>query len=150
MAPQVTTGLRAPLYQSSLGKVIDRYERDPDPLKLFRELATLRALAEQYIVNYEEFRDQLNAWYIHEIVAKGSDKGVQRPPRILDLYDARILLDDIGKMVARIEKIRSQNAISRPELERLMAEMGRIVKYTTDEETATRIWEGWRQIRVRE
>ena len=110
------------------------------PLGLSTELATLRALTHDFIDRYEENRDQLAAWY--------ADREKARPPRILDQYDASKLLDDVGKMVARIEKISSQDAVSRPELLRLMGEMGRIVARRCDEQTANEIAEEWGQSRI--
>jgi hypothetical protein len=47
-------------------------------------------------------------------------------------------------VVERIEKARSQNAISRPDLVRVMQEMGRVVeRYVRDPETLERIRDGW-------
>lgn len=57
------------------------------------------------------------------VMRDGPDKS--KPRTVLDLADAHVLLDSIGRMVERIEKIKSQNAISRPELNRVMHEMFR-------------------------
>ena len=143
------------IYDSTLGEAIERFEQDPDALSLFRELATLRALTERFIVRYEEFREQLDAWYEDWTLA--NPKGQPpRPPRLLDLYDARVLLDDVGKMVARIEKIRAQNAISQPEMIRLMTEMARVVDHVVSRDVEAgqaeaikeEVRERWLQIRL--
>lgn len=72
-----------------------------------------------------------------------------KPRQMMDLADAYRMLDAVGKMVKRIEDIRAQNAISRPELLRIMQEMGRVVaRYVGDEETREKIQDAWLQIRA--
>lgn len=72
-----------------------------------------------------------------------------KPRTILDLADAGRLLDMVGKMVERIEKIRAENAISRPDLIRVMGEMARVLQlHVTDRETLEKIVAGWEAIRV--
>jgi hypothetical protein len=75
-----------------------------------------------------------------------------KPRQMLDLADAYRMLDAIGRMVKRIEDIRAQNAISRPEFFRVMGEMGRVVETYNDEPDPVRrlekIREGWLSIRL--
>lgn len=72
-----------------------------------------------------------------------------RPRQILDVSAAHTMLAEITKIVERIERIRSANAISRPDLLRVMAEMGRVVEaHVSDEQARNRITEGWLAIRV--
>jgi hypothetical protein len=51
-----------------------------------------------------------------------------RPRQTLDIADAANILAEIGKLVERIEKARAINAISRPEMNRIMHEMWRSVE----------------------
>jgi len=80
-------------------------------------------------------------------VLRGAEAAA-KPKTVLDLSDAYRVLDAIGKMVERVEKARSANAISRPELNRVIHEMGRVVDtalpMTPDgDEMRKRIREGW-------
>lgn len=61
-----------------------------------------------------------------EILRLGT--GDAKPRTVLDISDAYRILAEIGRMVERVEKIRSANAISRPELNRIMQEMWRAVE----------------------
>lgn len=72
-----------------------------------------------------------------------------RPRQILDVSAAHSMLGEITKIVERIERIRAANAISRPDLLRVMAEMGRVVEaHVGDEKAREKIQEGWLAIRV--
>lgn len=72
-----------------------------------------------------------------------------KPRRVLDLSDAVGHLDVISKMVHRVEQARATNAISRPELLRVMTEMGRVVQaHVSDTEVLNRIRDGWLSIRL--
>ena len=70
---------------------------------------------------------------------------------VLTVSDTRELADDkSGSTLAeRIEKARTANAISRPDLLRFTAEMGRVVeRHVTDAETLNKIKDGWMGIRL--
>jgi len=84
-----------------LRKLIQAHEEDPDPLNLLPELALGRALFEDFLKRAKEAGNSLDA-----VAAMG-------------------LLEAIARIVKRIEDIRSQDAISRPELIRVVTEMGR-------------------------
>lgn len=72
-----------------------------------------------------------------------------RPKQYIDLSSAIGYIDVISKIVDRIEKNRSANAISRPELMRVMAEMGRAVAANVpDVETRRAIERDWLRIHV--
>lgn len=83
----------------------------------------------------------------HELVA---DK--RKPREILDIADAYRILSEITKIVERIEKIRAIDAISRPDLHRLVQEFGRVVEaYNNEPDPKLRlekIIEGWLRIRL--
>ena len=80
-------------------------------------------------------------------VLAGPDADIARPRSILDLADARSILGEIGRMVERVEKIRSANAISRPELNRIMQELWRSVELRVGEQPIKdAIREDWMQV----
>lgn len=75
-----------------------------------------------------------------------------KPREILDISDAIRHVDVISKVIDRVEKARAANAISRPNLFRLMAEMGRIVEHFNSEPDAEtrlqKVREGWLSLRL--
>jgi hypothetical protein len=75
-----------------------------------------------------------------------------KPREILDISDAIRHVDVISKVIDRIEKARSANAISRPNLFKLMAEMGRVVEHFNSEPDADvrlqKIRDAWLAIRL--
>lgn len=115
---RVTNGARSLVKTSSLRELIETEKGRTDPLNLVEELAILRALRGELLAG-----ENVNA------------------------DAAQKLLDATGRMVERIERIRSQNAISRPELNRVMHEMWRSVDgRIPDEELKGKIREDWMRI----
>ena len=113
-------GLRSRYAKASIADLIAQHQADPDPLNLLPELATLRALLESRL------------------------KRKQIEPEA-----AARLITAIASVVARIEKIRSENAISRPEFFRLMQAMATVVeKHVTDPDALKGISDGWLAIRT--
>lgn len=89
--------------RKALAKEAARLVADPDPLNLLQELAMARALFQDYL-NRNEKTD-------------------------IDVSDAMEHVEAISRIVKRIEDIRAQDAISRPELIRVMTEMGRSTEH---------------------
>lgn len=75
-----------------------------------------------------------------------------KPVRIMDLADARGLLDTITKAVERIQRSRAAMHISRKDFFRVMTEMGRVVELSNtiaDPETRLdAIRDGWKALRL--
>lgn len=72
-----------------------------------------------------------------------------KPTQILDQADAYRILSEITKIVERMERIKAQNAISRPELLRVMSEMGRVVeRHVAEKEIREKIRDGWLGIHI--
>ena len=105
--------------REELRSLIEEYAADPDPLNLVEELAALRALLTDYLA---------------------------RPDA--EHKEAVGFLEAISRVVKRIEDVRSQDAISRPELARIYQEMWRAVQTECDPETSERIGEAWLRIRL--
>ena len=82
------------------------------------------------------------------VEALQNDNG-NKPHQVLDIGDAYRILSEITKIVERHERIKSANAISRPDLARVMGEMARVVgTYIDDQATLQKIKEGWLGIRI--
>lgn len=149
-AVSTTHGRYSRIQRVKLKDLIEELENDPDPLDLFPELATARALFIDWIDRYDEFTGALLAWYTYDEDADEEDEGRPAGPRkILDIADGYRLLDNIRRVVATIEKISAENAISRPELLRVMTEMGRVVESVVkDPDQLEKIKGGWGGIRI--
>lgn len=121
--------------------LIAQHANDPDPLDILPEIAAARALFQDFIERYEDNSRALIAWHESYI----SDKAVNpKPVQVLDIADAYRILDTVSRMVERVEKVRAANAISRPDLNRIMNEMGRAVLLNVvEEETRKRIHDAW-------
>jgi len=132
----------------------DEYEKNPDPLNIFPELALARALLHDFLDRYGRMRDALLAW--HEARMNGSDaeapdgKSVpMAPTKILDIADAHRQIEGITRIVERIEKMRNADAISKAELLNVLRGMARIVEmHISDEVILEKIKVGWSNIRL--
>jgi hypothetical protein len=177
-------------------ELTEQFERDPDPLNIFPELAAARATFVHFIERHEEFTEALLAWHadwqlrrrplpedlllsleavVDEWEIAIGEKGLEatetqkgnasaarkfitvlrgqddatKPRTVLDISESIRHLDTITKMVEREEKKRSANAVSRPDLNRIMHELWRAVEATVgDDEQKQRIRTHWLQIRL--
>lgn len=142
-AKPIKTGRYSTIKREQLRNLIEQHEADPDPLNILPELAVTRALFQDFIERYDKWRDALLAW--HESFGREGEK----PMQMLDISDAYRIVSEATKIVERIEKIRAANAISRPDLFRVIGEMGRVVeRFVTDPVMLEKIKDGWLSIRV--
>jgi hypothetical protein len=176
---RITHGRYSGIQRESLRSLIEQHESDPDPLNILPELAAARALFQDFAERYDAFRDALIAWHASHsdayrearaayLVQRG-DKCeacdgtgftgdaeepnplafVDRPRSILDIADAHRLVSEVTKIVERIEAIRARNAVSRPELHRVIAEMWRVLELNVQDSTLRQqIRDGWLGIRL--
>lgn len=110
----------------SLGDLYQKYaDSEDDPLDIKPELALTRAIIEDWIANYVEFKEALFEW--RDAYAEDNDI---EPPKlnIPSISSSYKMLAELTKMVDREKKRREANAISLKELFRLMAAMGNTVK----------------------
>lgn len=119
-------------------------EANPDPLNILPELALIRALAVDYINRYEENTAALIAWH----QSFQSPDARPKPRRVLDITAVIPLISEATKIVERIERINAVNAISRPDLNRLLNELGRVVATFVDPPIAQKIKELWLAVKV--
>lgn len=141
-ATPIRHGRYSTISRERLRDLVDQYREDPDPLDLTAELAVARSLLHNYLEREEELQEAFLKWNT-ERMAEG--KKPHRPP---SLEDAIGLVSEISKIVKRIEDIRSQDALSRPELARIYSEMYRAVQMCADDDTAQEIARAWQQIRL--
>jgi len=118
----VTHGRYSKIKRPEIKAVIEQYQTDPDPLNLLPELAFLRSVLHNYV------------------------DGNGMPP---DPETTSKLLAEISRIVARIEKVKSDNHVTRADLCRIMQEMGRTVdRYVDDNSTKEKIRDDWLSIRL--
>jgi len=118
----ITHGRYSKIKRPALKAVMAQYEADPEPLNLLPELAFLRSVLHDYV----------------------DGKGM--PP---DPDTTARLLAEISRIVARIEKVKSDNHITRADLCRVMQEMGRTVdRYVPDNDIKEKIRDDWLSIRL--
>jgi hypothetical protein len=131
-----THGLYSMEHQTKLTELVDSFKKLEDPLDLKPELAMLRSLVHDWVNRYTENREALLLW--------SRSFTPPKPVIVHDVSEGWKILEAISRVVERIEKARSQNAISRPDLVRVMQEMGRVVeRHIRDPETLERIRDGW-------
>lgn len=115
-------GKRSKVKRPHIGELQAQHLKNADPLNLFPELALARAFLETFVET-------------------------NKHRRTLDVGPANMLIDTISKMVSRIETARAANAISRAELYRVIAAMGRVVdQYVPDPAVREQIVQGWNAI----
>lgn len=123
-----------------MADLVRQMEADPDPLDALAELAMARAVLLDWVNRYTEAREALFAWL-------RDPGGLPRPDRVPDIAEAGPLLDDISKAVARLQKVRSDQAISRGEFYRMMTQMGQVVNFCVDDpDVKRRIHDGWMEM----
>jgi hypothetical protein len=116
----VKHGRYSTIQRDDLRAAIAEFEADPDPMNLMPELVAMRGLFRIFI-----------------------EKGEP------DLAEAGRLLAEATKIVERQERIQNADAISRPNLIRLMREMGRAVEaYVPDLAVRQKIVDAWLAIRL--
>lgn len=134
---------------------IERYAAYTAALLAWHE--SWRASSEPYREAVDQFRgaakkkdlSAVNAALalIDELELAGNLSG--KPRQVLDIADAHRILSEVTKIVVRIESIRSQDAISRKELLRVMGEMGRVVdRHVPDDAVREKIKDGWIGINI--
>ena len=144
-------GRYSTVLRTSIAEIKAELEAEPeaDQLDTLPEATMVRALAADYIERYSDIVDALVAWNENEAREALEQERRPRPQRIPELHEAAALLDTASKVVDRIHKQRNENAVSRPELLRVMAEMARVVDaHVADDSARQKIKEGWLAIRL--
>jgi hypothetical protein len=119
------SGRYSKLLTTRVGQLLDEHAGDDAPLDLTHELHLARALLQDFVERTAEDRDAAQ------------------------LAEAIRLIGRIAGIVDTIEKIKTQNAITPADFNRLMTNMGLVVRqFVTDDDTCKRIQDGWLALRV--
>ena len=119
--------------RARIRELIDQYRNDPQPLDLLEEVLILRALLTDYVERTTS-RDQE-----------------------LDITAAAGLVDKVGRMVERIEKIKAERSITLETLDRVLEQLGvelvnALREEVPDEDARAAIlrvvWDRWHDIRI--
>jgi hypothetical protein len=162
---RITHGRYSRLTRTRLATRQAQYAADPDHLNIRAELATSRALLVDFLERWHENHAALLAWHASWSVptavqsAEPADPGAQapspspvhakKPVKLLDIADAYKQVEAITRIVERIERLRMENAISRPELLRILSAMARAVeRHVPDTKALEAIRRDWGEIRV--
>jgi len=128
----------------ALGELIGDLQEDLDPLSIEPELAAIRALFMDFVSRYEEYREALLAWHR----SFSADKKDLKPPKIMDISKASVMLKLIADIAQREKKLRLDGSISRREMETLIKSMWRVVEQHVQNETVQNyIKEDWLRLR---
>ena len=146
-ATPIRSGIYSDIKRTELRKLIEEHAKNPDPLNILPELAAARALFQDFVDRYDVWLGALLAW--HDSFTDPKQAEAAKPRQMVDLADGVRIVAEITKIAERIEKIRSQNAVSRSDLLRIMEEMGRYVeRHVKDSKARERIKDGWLSIRI--
>jgi hypothetical protein len=155
-ATPVKHGLSSTVHTARLADRIEEHLKNPDPLNLLKEVAQLRAFAEDLMERWESIYGvdgALLAW--HESFLTGNVE--PKPRQLPDFSAVTTVVDRVGAMVDRIHKHRSEGAVSLATMNRVMEQLGAEVVHALremklDGDTSTRFLEAverrWGAIRV--
>jgi hypothetical protein len=146
-ANPIRSGRYSKVDRPRIRELYEEFATDPDPLDVIAELHMARALLRDYLERYDEWKEAFLAWHLSfRTVAEQENP---KPREVLDLADAVRIIDTISKVVSRIEKVRSDSAISRKDFFRLVSEYARIVEARVgDDQVLEQIKNDWLQVRL--
>ncbi len=155
-ATPVKHGLNSKVHTARLADRIEEHLKNPDPLNLLKEVAQLRAFAEDLMERWESIYGvdgALLAW--HESFLTGASE--PKPRQLPDFSAITTVVDRVGAMVDRIHKHRAEGAVSLATMNRVMEQLGAEVVHALremkiDGDTGTKFLEAierrWGAIRV--
>lgn len=116
----IKSGRYSKINREALQHLIDEQASDGDPLNLIPDIELVRALTIDYINRYEEYSAAIRAW--HDSYREGRIDKV-KPTQLMDLGEAHRMLETLSKMVEREYRRHAVNAISRPNLFRIIQQI---------------------------
>ena len=141
----IKSGRYSKVKRTALRELIEAHAGDPDPLDVLPEIAAARALFQDFVERYDEWREAFLDW--HASFSTGD--GPKKPREVLDLADGVRHLSTIATIAQREKKLQLDNAISRSDLLRFLAEMTRVVeREVKDASTQKRIKDGWASLQL--
>jgi hypothetical protein len=105
-----------------LAELIAKFETDPNPLDILPEVLLLRALITDYVERYDEMTDAILAW--HESYVNKQMTPNPKPTQILDILSAAKFIGQIGALVERIEKSKSEGSVTLEAVNRYVGTLG--------------------------
>jgi hypothetical protein len=111
------------------------------------EIQLLRAMVLHYVETYEHTNEMLDEWYRARVEAyrdRGSKGSPPLPPRVMELHDARELIEATSRVVERTHKIQTTGAITLDTFQRLVEAMGLIVaRHVKDPDVLKQVEQDW-------
>lgn len=142
----IKSGTWSKIERKDLQDLISHFENLKDPLDLIQEVNLARAFLTKFINEYDDIVEALLDW--HFLWELEQEKPSGRPPILPSQNKIIMLIDNISKIVKRIQDIRSDHAVSRSDLFRIMTEMGRIVEFEVDPKQWEKIKSAWVSIKL--
>lgn len=119
----IITGRYSVSHRQSLAEKVRDFIEDPEPANLMSELALMRALLQDYL---DRFPDGINL-------------------TVKSIGHVYSMVDDISKLVERINRILTQTALTMAEVQYLQARLADlVVKYISDDEQRSAFWDEYR------
>lgn len=149
-ASPIKHGRYSSVKRELIRRLIEQHADDPDPLDVLPEIAAARALFQDFVERYDEWREAFLAW--HESFNRTDDDGnplPTKPRQVLDLSDAVRHLKTIAQIAQAEKRLALDDAVGRKDLGRIIAEMRRAVEAeVSDPDTLRRISDAWNTIRL--
>lgn len=101
---------------------LEEFESDPDPLNLEAEVKLLRALIIDYVERFDAYQEALQAW--HESFNDPTKAAPAKPRQVADILSVGKFIGDIGGLVEKIHKQRTEGTITMATLNRVIEEFG--------------------------
>jgi len=165
-ATPIKHGLYSKVCRGRFGQRIAEIASRTDLLDLNEELALLKAVQQQLILEHQSLVDGIRLWHrstspAFKILLKSNDASeireaivalraaeASRPSQLPDVNVIAMLTDKIGHTAERICKISA--VCTRGQIRRILERMGAIVSEHVDEQTGKKIGEGWANIELEE
>ncbi|MEL6705522.1 MAG: HGGxSTG domain-containing protein [Bacteroidota bacterium] len=155
-ASPIKHGRYSSVKRELIRRLIEQHADDPDPLDVLPEIAAARALFQDFVERYDEWREAFLAW--HESFNRTADTRSAdddgnplptKPRQVLDLSDAVRHLKTIAQIAQAEKRLALDDAVGRKDLGRIIAEMRRAVEAeVSDPDTLRRISDAWNTIRL--
>ena len=158
----INHGLYSKIPHARLGQRIAEIANRTDLLQLNGEMATLKALLEQWIEKDQSLADALQSWdrttrpafktliesndasEIRQAIVTLRAAEASRPNQLPDVDVVATLIDKIGRTAERIYKM--STVCTRDQVQRILNRMGAVVAEHVNEETTQKIRAGWSNI----
>lgn len=145
-ASPIRNGIYSKIEREKLREMVEYFENVANPMELTSEIAAARAFLLKFINDYESVVEALLDWHTEWAITNQQPEGP--PPRLPSQQKIIMLLDTISKIVKRQQDMKSENAVTRSDLYRIMMEMGRVVETHCKLEDWEKVKNDWLAIRL--